>query len=165
MKKLMDLDVYESLKGSMGERGPQGQQGPQGPMGPQGPKGDPGLKGDKGDRGEDGKGIVRTWVDKDANLMVEYSDGTVANTGKVRDNTIQGNAVMGGGGSQPPVKFFPVTTTEYTVKASNLIVGHNIFGVDAGADATVYLPDNIDPTRIVVISNEMTSFNVTTQVI
>ena len=156
MKKLMDLATYDTLMGKDGAQGEKGERGDQGPQGP---------KGDKGDRGDDGRGIVRTWVDKDANLMVEYTDGTVTNTGKVRENTVQGNAVMGGGGSRPPVKFTPITETEYTVKASNLIVGHNIFGVDAGADATVFLPDNIDPTRIVVISNEMTSFNVTTQVI
>ena len=162
MKKLMSLEEYELLKG---KDGTVGERGPQGIEGQRGPKGDRGEKGEKGDRGDDGRGIVRTWVDKDHNLMVEYTDGTITNTGKVRENVVQGNQVMGGGGSLPPVKFFPVTETEYTVKPTNLIVGHNIFGVDAGADATVFLPDNIDPTRIVVISNEMTSFNVTTQVI
>lgn len=94
MKKLMDLDVYESLKGSMGERGPQGIEGQRGP------KGDRGEKGEKGDRGDDGRGVTRTWVDNDYNLMVEYTDGTTVNAGKVRDieQNITGNAVFGGGG-------------------------------------------------------------------
>ena len=73
-------------------------QGPEGPMGPQGPKGEQGPQGPKGDRGDDGRGIVRTWVDNDYNLMVEYTDGSEVIAGRVQNKEeIRGNQVFGGG--------------------------------------------------------------------
>lgn len=80
-----------------------------------------------------------------------------------------GKRIMGGEGatrrSFPPVKFTAVTTTSYTVNASDLIVGHNIFGVDAGGDTTVKIPSSVPSTKIIVVNNEMTGNNVTVQTI
>lgn len=82
------------------EKGEKGDKGDQGPEGPQGKKGDRGEKGEKGEKGDDGRGVARTWVDNDYNLMVEYTDGSTIVAGKVRDlqGNVTGNAVFGGGG-------------------------------------------------------------------
>ena len=130
-------------------------QGPEGPMGPQGPTGEQGPKGEKGDRGDDGRGVTRSWVDKDGNLMVEYTDNTVVNAGKVKDTTpkVQGNGVMGGGGfpqnlnqignvkanpADGQVLTFDATTNKWVALDSQ--GGSGDINVDGGAAASVYLP-------------------------
>ena len=67
----------------------------------------------------------------------------------------------GGGGGGAGVTYTEVTTATYDISAGSLIVGHNIFGVNAGEDAVVNLPATTDPTKIVVVKNEMQSFTVT----
>lgn len=44
-----------------------------------------GEKGNKGDRGEDGLSIYESFIDKDGNLIIRYTNGRVINAGRVRD--------------------------------------------------------------------------------
>ena len=51
-----------------------------------GPKGDTGAKGEKGEtgaKGEDGVGIKDVTVNEDGELVIEYTDGSSKNCGKV----------------------------------------------------------------------------------
>ena len=48
-----------------------------------GPKGDTGAKGDKGDKGDSGVGIKDVTVNENGELVIEYTDGTTKNCGKV----------------------------------------------------------------------------------
>lgn len=169
MKKLMDLETYDSLRG---EIGPQGERGPQGPQGPRGEKGDtPVLP------------IVMTKiersVDKPLSFVVYYSNGAtdeVTLDGLKEMVGVQGNGVFGGGGglsrsqviqlineNAGGIQYVEITDTTYTVTEAELIVGQNIFGVNSTADSTVNLPTITDSTKLVIVKNEMECYTVTTK--
>ncbi|WP_268869996.1 hypothetical protein, partial [Synergistes jonesii] len=100
----------QGLKGDQGEQGPQGETGPQGPKGEagatgeQGPQGEPGApgadgkdgaqgpQGETGPAGTDGKdgapgkdgtGITKAEVNKEGDLIIDYTDGRHENAGHV----------------------------------------------------------------------------------
>ena len=165
---IVKLKSYsEYLKGPQGPQGPIGPQGPKGDKGDRGPKGDTGLSGTQGIQGP--KGDAPKHESKEGWVRFEQPDGSWGRWIKVSGDTRRPANEWGGitsfntgaaGGAG--VKYTQVTTTPYTVLASDLIVGHNIYGILTTEDAIVYLPLDVDPTKIVVISNETTLYNVTT---
>lgn len=60
------------------------------------------------------------------------------------------------------IQVFPVSTTPYYVDPDDLQIGHNIYAIDTSSNADVYLPLGIDSRKLIVVSNEMTSYTVTT---
>ena len=166
--------VEADLRALQLEAGPQG---PKGEKGDRGPKGEPGtdgadgvgIAGKDGEDGEDGVSITDVNVDFDNHLVVQLSDGNTIDAGEILTRDDGGRTIINRSGSNSSggggIKYTEVLTTTYTVQESDLIVGHNIYGVDSGGDSVVYLPTITDPTKIVVVSNEMTgtSFIVTTQ--
>jgi|GEM_PF-5329067 len=143
-------------------------------VGPTGNPGLPGTKGSKGDRGKQGlrglqglrgaKGEMGTSVlleDLIEQLKVD-KDFIAATKGK------DGESHGWVGGSTSPVKYEQITNSTYTIRASSLVDGMNIFGVVTDTATTVYLPSNIRETQLIVINDETGSAstnNITVQVI
>lgn len=151
-------------KGERGLDGKDGAAGPKGKDGRDGKDGKAGKDGRDGVNGEDGVSVVDADVDFDNKLRLTLSDGTIIDAGDINVEK-SGQIYVGGGGSSggAGVKYTAVSSASYTIQENNLIQGHNIYGVDSGANSVVYLPVISDPTKLVVVSNEMTNFTVTTQ--
>ena len=64
------VDGVDSGFSSKGEKGDTGETGPQGP---------------KGDKGDTGVSIIETYIDENGDLIVKFSDGTITNSGHVKD--------------------------------------------------------------------------------
>ena len=179
----MQKDAQEGLRepGPQGLQGPEGPQGPQGEVGPKGPKGDDGKDGvegpsgpqgppgDSGKDGKDGISVVDVYRGADNSLVFVLSDESeisvedpLLGTEKIV-NYFGGGSGGGSGNSTPPVKYTKVETVEYTIQEDDLIVGHNLYGIDASDNATVFIPDTVDPTKIVVVNNESEIYTVTVQ--
>jgi len=95
----------EGKRGLAGMQGETGLMGKQGPKGDKGDKGDKGEKGDDGDDGEDGRGIAHTFVSRNGDLIIDYTDGTQENSGHVQGPAgqrgmagLSGSVISGGGG-------------------------------------------------------------------
>lgn len=147
-------------KGDKGERGASGSPGEKGERGPEGPRG---LDGKNGLDGQPGVGVEEVYEAADGELVFKLSDGNEYSVelpnSLVSDERI--TRIVSTHRAPPPVTYTHVTDTVYYIDQKGLISGHNIFGVDAGADATVYLPLGREPTALIVVNNEMQSFNVT----
>jgi hypothetical protein len=52
------------------------------------------------------------------------------------------------------VNYIPVRTAVHTIAASDLIVGINIVGVNFAGPVTVYIPQNIQPNRLLTVKDE-----------
>jgi len=160
------ISVIKGPQGPKGSTGPQGIQGPkgdrglQGPEGTQGPKGD---KGDKGDQGDAGIGVQEVYEAADGEIVFVFTDGSEHSIELPLSNFYEDKIVnyVSTVQAQAPVKFTEVTTTPYYIDQAGLIVGHNIFGVSTGSDAIVHLPEGKSPTQLIVINNEMQTYNVT----
>ncbi|WP_216431870.1 thioester-forming surface-anchored protein [Arcanobacterium phocae] len=66
--------------GAPGKDGDKGEKGEPGTPGPQGPEGKPGTDGKPG---KDGNGIKSIRIDKDGNLIIELTNNTIINLGKI----------------------------------------------------------------------------------
>lgn len=132
------------LQGLKGDPGPQGSIGPMGPAGPIGPKGEQGIPGEQGDIPD------HKWVGN--KLHFEEPDGT---WDRGRDLTgLAGSGDFISRSTTVPIRYESVTDAIYTIRSNSLIDGHNIYGVNYAGDVTVYLPDNIRSTQIIVINDE-----------
>lgn len=155
-------------QGPVGDSGATGTQGPRGDKGPQGKRGPEGPTGPQGPRGEQGVSVVDVTTDIDGELVFVLSDGqeiTVDIQGLVSQAESNITYVSSGGGSgsgDSSVTYTEVTETLYQIEESQVSKGKNIFGINAGADAIVRLPETLtDPTKLITISNEMASNTVT----
>jgi len=156
-------------QGPQGSRGERGEQGPKGGIGPQGERGPEGPTGPQGEQGEQGVSVIDVSTDIDGELVFHLSDGqtlTVDVLGVLgpqieREITyVQGGGSGGSGDSS--VTYTQITTATYTIEDSELRKGQNIFGVNAGENAVVNLTTASDPTKLVIVNNEMESpFTVT----
>lgn len=66
------------------------------------------------------------------------------------------------------VQYTQITTASKTVLDSELVLGHNIFGVNYAGAVTISLPANIDSDKLVIIKDESGSAganNITVNVI
>lgn len=151
--ELATVEKQIGPQGEMGPQGPKGEQGERGRDGVDGKDGRDGVDGKDGRDGTDGTSITDVDVDFDNHLRVSLSDGSVIDAGEI-NAVIAEDAVtkiigMGGGGGSGNggIKYTEVTTTSYTVQESDLIVGHNLYGVDSGGNTVVYLPVITDPTN------------------
>ena len=154
----------DGREGPRGPSGPQGVPGIQGPEGPQGLQGPRGPKGERGPRGEKGlKGDIPDHKWSGTKLAFEQPDGTWGQEVDLRGQ----EGASGSTGPVPPViQYTQVTETTYTINPRKLKYGHNIFGINAGGDATVYLPESISTgDKLIAIKNEMPNYTVTVQVI
>jgi integrin beta 3 len=73
-------------RGEPGETGPQGERGVEGAQGQQGERGDqgePGQPGEPGERGREGTGIAGAAINREGELMLTLSDGSVLTPGRV----------------------------------------------------------------------------------
>lgn len=52
------------------------------------------------------------------------------------------------------VKFTPVTTATYIITDNELVLGHNIFGVNYAGAVVITLPAGIDPDKLIIINDE-----------
>lgn len=163
-KQIASLTLKHGKDGKDGKNGKDGRNGADGRNGRDGRDG---VDGRDGERGADGISVVGANVDFDGRLVLELSNGDELDAGVVvPELDAEKNVyVMQGGGGSAGVKYTAVTTTTYTVQESDLIEGINIYGVDSGGNTTVFLPANVDPKKIIVVSNEMDTFTVTTQVL
>ena len=160
-----EIQQTATLLPDKGERGPQGLTGATGPAGRDGKDGIDGRDGKDGVDGvdgEDGISVVDADIDFDNKLRLTLSDGSIIDAGSINLEDAEIRAYVGGSGGSAGVFYTQVTTTPYTVLATDLKEGHNIYGILTTEDAIVYLPAGIPPTKIVVISNETTLYNVTT---
>lgn len=69
--------------------------------------------------------------------------------------TIEVGAQVGG------IKYTSITSTPYTVDLSDVIVGTNILGVNASADATINIPTTTDPRNLIHVQNESDTYSLT----
>lgn len=77
------IQGIQGIQGPRGEKGENGDMGPEGPAGPRGEQGIPGPEGPQGPSGENGAGVSSAYVDDDGRLMLELTDGTTLDAGKV----------------------------------------------------------------------------------
>ena len=52
------------------------------------------------------------------------------------------------------VKFTPVTTATYIITDNELVLGHNIFGVNYAGAVAITLPAGIDSDKLIIINDE-----------
>lgn len=156
----------QGIQGPQGERGDKGEPGERGPEGPSGAKGD---QGPRGDSGEDGTSVVDAYRAADGDLVFVLSSGSEISIeaplldAEVDKQFVFQNRGSGGESGGAGVTYTAVTTTPYTVQEEDLVVGHNIYGVDTSENATVFIPNNTDPTKIIVVNNETSLYTVTIQ--
>ena len=177
---LDNLEVKVGQRGPEGPQGPAGPPGPEGPMGKQGPVGPRGLgdtgpagpegpQGPEGPEGPQGVSVTDVRSDLDGELVFTFSDGSevsvdvVGVLGGLGQASEQNIYVSGGGGSgsgDSSVTYTEITTTTYTINEADLQKGQNIYGVNAGGNTVVKLPETLeDPTKLIVVTNEMTAPN------
>jgi hypothetical protein len=157
--------------------GPPGPQGPAGPAGPQGAQGDSGTAGETGPQGEQGVGVKNAWVSNpDGELYISLTDGKVIIAGNVvgpqgeqgeqgetgdqgaqGEQGIQGEVgPIGPAGPQgepgPSESIFATTLTGSTYRATN---DDFYIGVDSDEPTTVYLPEEPDDGKVIVVKAEM----------
>ena len=137
-------------KGDRGEKGERGEQGIQGERGKQGIPGIPGSTGLNGQAGEQGAVPEHRW--KGESIQFQNPDGTWGKLVNVQGS--QGRGFVGGGTLEAPVKYTSVTAATYTVLARDLLVGHNIYGVNYAGAVTITVPANIPSTHLIVINDE-----------
>lgn len=127
--------------------------GETGPRGPQGPPGRDGLPGPQGVAGQVGPAPEHEW--KGTSIRFQSPTGE---WGKWVDlqgpRGLSGGRGGSGGGGTQPVRYFNFKQAEITLTASNLIVGHNIIGVDYPGNVTIWLPADLDPRKIITIKDE-----------
>ena len=149
-------DKGDSVKGDKGDKGDRGDQGI-------GINGHDGHDGDKGDKGDDGVGITDAEIAADGDLVFTLTDGSEIAVdmpeGAGGDTYIKSNGTAAG--SSPAVRYVEVSDAIYAIEVNRLIVGTNIFGVDAGEDAVVTLGVVADSTKVVHIQNESDCYIVT----
>lgn len=171
--KIENVSKSSGPKGLQGERGPSGDQGPQGKQGPQGPVGPPGRDGQEGARGKDGVdgkdgvGVDSVYEAADGEIVFVLSDGSEHSVelpdvfAKEKESIYN---YISTGKSTPPVVFTKVSTTPYYIAYQDLIVGHNIYGIDCSENTTIYLPsEDVESTKQIVINNQMQSYTVTVE--
>lgn len=73
----------------------------------------------------------------------------------IKLRTIEAGAQRGG------IKYTFVGTTPYNIDLNDVVMGTNIYGIDAGSAAIINVPQTADPTDIIHIQNESATFNVT----
>jgi len=147
------------IVGPTGNPGLPGTKGSKGDRGEQGLRGLQGLRGAKGEKGERGTSVIL----EDLVEQLKVDKDFIAAT-KGKDGESHGWV----GGSTSPVKYKQITNSTYTIRASSLVDGMNIFGVVTDTATTVYLPSNIRETQLIVINDETGSAstnNITVQVI
>jgi hypothetical protein len=169
-EKLQTISKAPGPKGDKGERGERGDPGPQGKQGPQGVPGKDGIDGapgKDGSDGQDGVGVETVYEAADGQIVFVLTNGEEHSVELPLDllgAKEQNNYVSTTSSSRSPVSFVAITTTPYYILETTLINGHNIFGVNTGSNATVYLPPSaIDPTKLIVINNEMQSYTITVE--
>lgn len=160
-------DGQPGRDGLEGPAGPEGRQGPEGPQGPQGPEGPRGADGAAGADGQDGRGVEDVSLAADGDLLFTLTDGAeVAVSLPQRDSDastyIVGQGASGGSGTAS-ITYTEITTTPYTILEADLVTGHNIFGVNTTEDATVFIPNDIEPTKLILVNNETANYTVNVQ--
>jgi len=163
--KLADqLNSFKTVKGEQGAKGKDGIKGSSGVAGKVGKRGEVGKlgkAGQKGSEGAKGVGISDVELDFDNILTVTLTDGSEIEAGEI---TLTGNGeknsyhtTVGGNSS---IQYTKITYSPYYIDSAKLVNGINMFGVSAGEDVTVYLPDSSEPTRIITINNENPNYAV-----
>lgn len=171
-KKIKTLaDRFDTLSKQAGPKGDKGERGEQGKAGRDGRNGQDGKDGSNGKDGRDGKdgidgengvGIADAVIDIDNHLVLTLTDGNEIDAGSLALDAVDiGNTYVSNAIKQELVRYTNISTTPYYISKADLIVGHNVFGVNAGADATVYLPSEVEPTKLIVINNESSTFTLT----
>lgn len=162
------LSKQAGPKGDKGERGADGKEGKAGKDGKDGRAGRDGKDGKDGKDGADGKdgvSVVDASIDLDNRLLLILDDGTEIDAGALFvPEAITKIVGLGGGGTSTAnsgVKYTSVTTTPYYITTAELIDGRNIFGVDAGQNAFIYLPTDIPAEKLVTINNESDIYTLT----
>ncbi len=160
--------IDEAFKGGVGLKGTDGRDGKEGVRGKDGKDGPEGKAGKalgwRGIWSPTETYLMGEMVKFNGSMFIALTDSINVRphvNKKVWELVMALSEVVTGG--PPPVEYTAVTSAEYTIDGSRLIVGHNVFGVDAGENATVYLPASTDPTKIILVNNEMESFDVTVQ--
>jgi hypothetical protein len=149
----------------LGSQGPQGERGESGPVGEQGLRGErgpQGLTGASGPKGDTGSKPGHKW--EGTKLSFEKPDGTWGEEVDLQGKAGEKGGFVGQGLGNASIKYTKIDSTPYVINKNRLVTGHNIFGVDAGANATVYLPKETDPTKLIVINNESPTFTLTIKV-
>ena len=149
--------------------------GPPGQQGPVGPQGDPGPAGPQGEVGADGVSVTNAYVvNPDGDLYVTLSDGKVIVAGKVvgpqgeqgekgekGDQGSQGEQGIQGVPGEPGKQGEPgycigcknnTVLTGSTYRATN---DDFYIGVDSDEPTTVYLPEEPDDGKIIIVKAEM----------
>lgn len=144
------IDGLPGVDGTQGERGSQGPQGDRGPQGMPGSQGQQGLQGLPGETGPQGPMPKHKWVGN--SLVFENPDGTWGKGTDLTGPRGQANGGFGGGGTF--VKYTQITTPTYTIRASHLIEGLNIYGVNYPGEVNISMPKNIPPTMLITIKDE-----------
>jgi Collagen triple helix repeat (20 copies) len=83
---LTAIEPVPGPPGPAGDAGPQGEKGADGAQGPQGERGEvgpEGARGEAGERGREGAGIVAAAINREGELMLTLSDGSVLMPGRV----------------------------------------------------------------------------------
>lgn len=153
------LSLLKGRDGVDGERGSQGNTGPQGPIGPMGPQGPQGERGPMGLKGDTGPAPAHRW--NGSKLSFENPDGSWGKEVDLKGEQGREGGFIGQGLGNASIKYTRVTTTPYVIPKSRLVDGINIFGVDAGQNATVYLPKDSSPTKIINVKNESPNYTIT----
>jgi hypothetical protein len=150
--------------------------------GGKGEDGSDGAQGPKGDKGEQGSSLVwrgdwKIGVQYEVNDVVRRSPSTyiAVAPSKGEDPRLRKTKwelfVDGAESSAAFVgnlvenRHILVTDTEYYVNARSLSDGYNVFEINSGGNTTMYLPEGLSESKIIVIKNRMDSYTVTTQAV
>jgi len=159
IEKFIGIAGKDGLNGRDGKDGRDGAPGRDGKDGLNGPRGVAGPKGKDGLNGISGHPPTATEVAE----VLKEDEAFVAST-KGKD----GQTSVVAGGLSTSIHYEQVLDTTYTVRGGGLIDGLNIFGVNTGADTTIYLPTGIRSTQVIAVKDESGTagaFNITVEVL
>jgi len=139
-------------RGLPGLNGADGKPGPMGPAGPEGPQGPRGLPGETK--------VVTEVVEKavDLSSLVKELDVLKNELEVIRKKKPQEVRV---GGGPSPTNYLFTEVSETHLRKSSFVEGVNVIGVRYNGAATVYLPNNLDPTMLVAVKDEAGGGNIT----
>jgi hypothetical protein len=122
----------------------------------------PGPPGPQGPPGKDGETkIIREVVEKAADLSEITGElkALRAELDRVKKRKTEPSHTVGGQASS--TKYVVQTESEIHWKKDSFINGITVIGVRYNGAATVYLPNNLDPTMLVSVKDEAGSGNIT----
>lgn len=67
---------------------------------------------------------------------------------KINDNFVELYAI------KAQISYTQITTATYAISEAQLVVGHNIFGVDYAGNVSITIPASIDQDKLIIINDE-----------